>query len=724
MFHDQPLEPAVILHGKKKSESTIITEYKLDEVKEFLLQQGYLVVKVGLQFPDEMLSDATMVMYLLEKMLVSDTRYTVLQDESRSKHSSSDTSASNGEPCTCSSSSTALEKIAKVKSLPTVSLDNPHQPRGRTQFCCLCDNTFGSCCPDEITAKHYGVECIVHFGDACMSNGCSLPVFYVHPSFHFQAVPAPLQSIVEPLLIVDVLQRIKNLVGVAQKEFEVRWRGNQASSPCDIPGVELVVVGTHATREIIQDAQRYVKRIEEGGTNFKESGIHITWSWYSHVGKHNVKDAASSAPAVSTAAPSFASSSLQEGNKRNSFNSLSSWNTNGVCFRMLKCSTHHLGHHPDHTSCKLNESVVPTNLSYRIQLFLFVGPSNSSQPLHLSGVLQYNQAHYDNLQNKVIQAVSEAVPSLTILDEAFLSTVAPTIISSALDPAKCTHSMSNSPSAMVAALSCVHECVNNALGENNEKLKQTLESATALHRAQWNYARRVRQRDYNVEVVRGSTAVGILVLSLSIEGYYEVTMRLHKLLRLNKKRSYIIYVGHLNEFKLSNFIDSVDCFVAVACPNSRESHFPQKSDGYIKPVVSPVEVLIALASSEDEAHLYAAQAAFSTRLEYVLEPLQEAIDKKIHGNGAVQSGSCKKMNESSTLKETEEKESDGDRCSAGALINVSGKVSTYGAGEGALSRLFERHYVGLHPRVGETPVQKTIVEGKDGVARGYRTEQQ
>lgn len=72
-------------------------------------------------------------------------------------------------------------------------------------------------------------------------------------------------------------------------------------------------------------------------------------------------------------------------------------------------------------------------------------------------------------------------------------------------------------------------------------------------------------------------------------------MLLHKFIRSCHKRSYIIYIGHLNEFKLANFVDTVDCFVAVACPNNRECYFPTKDDNYLKPVVSPFEVLAALA---------------------------------------------------------------------------------------------------------------------------------
>uniref|UniRef100_A0A3B3TZH4 2-(3-amino-3-carboxypropyl)histidine synthase subunit 2 n=1 Tax=Poecilia latipinna TaxID=48699 RepID=A0A3B3TZH4_9TELE len=43
----------------------------------------------------------------------------------------------------------------------------------------LGDTSYGSCCVDEIAAEHIGADCIVHYGNACLSPSKRLPVMYV-----------------------------------------------------------------------------------------------------------------------------------------------------------------------------------------------------------------------------------------------------------------------------------------------------------------------------------------------------------------------------------------------------------------------------------------------------------------------------------------------------------------------------------------------------------------
>jgi diphthamide biosynthesis protein 2 len=42
----------------------------------------------------------------------------------------------------------------------------------------LGDTTFGSCCPDEVSALHLEADVLIHFGHACLSPAMSLPVVY------------------------------------------------------------------------------------------------------------------------------------------------------------------------------------------------------------------------------------------------------------------------------------------------------------------------------------------------------------------------------------------------------------------------------------------------------------------------------------------------------------------------------------------------------------------
>ncbi|TRM66754.1 putative diphthamide synthesis protein-domain-containing protein [Schizophyllum amplum] len=43
----------------------------------------------------------------------------------------------------------------------------------------LADTSYGSCCVDEVAAKHADVDAVVHYGHACMSQTYRLPVVYV-----------------------------------------------------------------------------------------------------------------------------------------------------------------------------------------------------------------------------------------------------------------------------------------------------------------------------------------------------------------------------------------------------------------------------------------------------------------------------------------------------------------------------------------------------------------
>ncbi|CCJ30002.1 unnamed protein product [Pneumocystis jirovecii] len=46
-------------------------------------------------------------------------------------------------------------------------------------FFILGDTSYGSCCVDEITAEHVNADCLIHYGHACLSPIERLPVKYV-----------------------------------------------------------------------------------------------------------------------------------------------------------------------------------------------------------------------------------------------------------------------------------------------------------------------------------------------------------------------------------------------------------------------------------------------------------------------------------------------------------------------------------------------------------------
>ncbi|CUG91654.1 Hypothetical protein, putative, partial [Bodo saltans] len=228
----------------------------------------------------------------------------------------------------------------------------------------------------------------------------------------------------------------------------------------------------------------------------------------------------------------------------------------------------------------------------------------------------------------------------------------------------------------------------------------------ASHLLNRSIQQRLRQRMFNVEALKGANAIGILVASLAIEGFRETAEALKKLVRAastesKPRRAYILFVGHLNQYKVANFADSIDCFVAIACPNSKECHFPTKDDGYMKPVVSPSELLIALGAISFD-HPYAFTTNFRV-LQGAATMFTEELISHRNDNKPV---------------------NDEDEASSTALVKPigSGALTTTSASSSAIQRLYERSYVGLEPKIGETPIQEAIEVGRTGIARGYETE--
>ena len=214
---------------------------------------------------------------------------------------------------------------------------------------------------------------------------------------------------------------------------------------------------------------------------------------------------------------------------------------------------------------------------------------------------------------------------------------------------------------------------------------------------------RLRQRMFNIETVKAARSIGIIVVTLSIDGFRETAELIKKVIRTHpthKKRVYMIYIGHLNEFKVANFADTVDCFVVIACPNSTISHFPQKHDNFLKPLIAPVEVLIALGACD-----FMTPHAFTTEFSVIRQLAIKFLDDQANLQTQAPGNTAAAEEENTSL----------------IALRHDGTVSSH-ASAGALTQLYEKSYVGLDARIGETAVQETLESGRSGIARGYTTE--
>ncbi|CCW71452.1 unnamed protein product [Phytomonas sp. Hart1] len=765
MYHDAPIEAAMsMVHRRhRRAHNTpsglFISEAadskQLQEVLDFLLSStqiqgpGAPMMRIALQFPDELLEDAPAVVQELETRLYNDPRYPMLQKRFMESQNVSngvvegkEGAPASGPPtiarpsATSTSTSLAVGRPAlRPASLPSthpLPTPNPNSPTG-VRFFILADSTFGSCCPDEITAQHYQSDLIVHFGDACMSRSTRLPVIYLHPPFSFHCIrrsdarslgilPAPGGDVssnlpgipggpAEPAavnLVVGMLDRVRG----ALRQNIHEWHAgptprDQFASLEDAPPLraQLVVVGPHSVRGLLEAAESQWR----SSAHEEEEGVCVVWSRFINCdARLIVKSPRADVDVVMdkttehlTPQPCPSCEPLN-----NSSRDSTEWIINGVCFPRL----------PFHGESE--SASRPAGAPLTVQYFLYVGPSDGPHLVHLLGVHEYNRFHYSEVEREFFLReqgptgdanARSAMPVLSVLDEHFAIAAA-----SSVNSPSYTKEVGNGPVGVLdpaASPEVVDHFVEERICTNSDadplkKLLWTSFSTTA----EAQFKRRQRQRDFNIEVVRSSSAVGILVASLAIEGYYELTMLLHRLLRRCGKRAYVIYIGHLNEFKLANFESTVDSFVVVACPNSRGCHFPNREDRYLRPVVSPAEVLLALTARGPSSSQYGLPTAFHTGFDSILPPLRAAVEEFTPG-----------PHEDATRKEP------SDWVESAALVRIPGSRTVMAgdaasAAHGALARLHERAFFGLDPCLGKTAVQTSVGEGKFGIARGYQTE--
>lgn len=113
---------------------------------------GFLC-RVALQFPDELLSDASEVSWRMEHAIMAAYKSKLISGQG------TDTTT------TKAASTDIFTSIAQhLQQYPLVFI--------------LGDTTYGSCCPDEVSANHLNAHVIVHYGYACLAPTESIPVVY------------------------------------------------------------------------------------------------------------------------------------------------------------------------------------------------------------------------------------------------------------------------------------------------------------------------------------------------------------------------------------------------------------------------------------------------------------------------------------------------------------------------------------------------------------------
>jgi len=171
------------------------------------------IVRVALQFPDELLQDSPEVCWLLEDKL----RDLIFLTERRDKK----------------------EPVQEEDTAATSSY---------VPFCfVLGDTTVNSCCPDEVAALHLNADVLVHYGHACLSPTGTLPMLYSFGKLDID-VPATVQQLEEARLRKPRMGDHKFLVLYqvgyhhAMEELKTKWE-ELHSATSDETGDLVVLVG-------------------------------------------------------------------------------------------------------------------------------------------------------------------------------------------------------------------------------------------------------------------------------------------------------------------------------------------------------------------------------------------------------------------------------------------------------------------------------------------------
>ncbi|CDY70834.1 BnaCnng70000D, partial [Brassica napus] len=101
------------------------SRYEINRTVEFIISKSF--TRIALQFPDELLKESTKVVRALK---------------------------------------------SKLKEMNS---ENDREVR----FFVMADTTYGSCCVDEVGALHIDSQCVVHYGQTCLSPTSVLPAFFV-----------------------------------------------------------------------------------------------------------------------------------------------------------------------------------------------------------------------------------------------------------------------------------------------------------------------------------------------------------------------------------------------------------------------------------------------------------------------------------------------------------------------------------------------------------------
>lgn len=513
----------------------------------------------------------------------------------------------------------------------------------------IADNTVSQCCPDEITAKRYGADALVQIGFSCHSKSVSLPVYICEPRLPTSLCPAQLAE--------NVVRLTPALLG-AGRPRDAPPQLEPADDPSKTRSIHsstvVVLHGANSAAFALKLTDRVSQAVLERGDPASRAML----SSESNPAAQFITPEGDVVLAICHVCSTDGSETATTSARRAADQSLpSEWIVGGgVTFPVRKGS--------------------PQSILYVAPTFIVAAAATAPSDRRDATITSFppllHELIFIAMHNEWNGGLKVAEGGLSLYGH--LAAVRPSSSSVSSPTAGASDSLEDSTGGGQPVRVSAADMASGA--------------ATAIHA-------RYRQRMFNVEAVKKASAVGIVVSGAGLRDARPLAESLRTLLIRSGRRAYVIYVGCINPQKLANFADSLDCFVVIACAASQVANFGKKSDGFMKPLVSPVEALLAL-----DAIDWSDPASFATRGDLVLRAAERA---------------CRLAVDS-----TDGAPATGGQLVAQRPLNVA--VVQMG-GSSALQRLAERQWTGLDPAVGATPIQREIVEGRSGIARGYEREQ-
>ncbi|XP_040568224.1 2-(3-amino-3-carboxypropyl)histidine synthase subunit 2 [Lepeophtheirus salmonis] len=231
----------------------------------------------------------------------------------------------------------------------------------------------------------------------------------------------------------------------------------------------------------------------------------------------------------------------------------------------------------------------------------------------------------------------------------------------------------------------------------------------SLETAYTKVSKLVMKRYVGIEKAKDATRIGILMGTLSTQGYLNSLDSLRSAIVKSGKRPYSFLVGKPNPAKLANFPE-IDIFVYISCPQSVYAMAAEEtSKDYFQPVISPFELEMALNNNRSwEGNLCG-------DFEKILPGGSHFIpfEPKEGPDVSLLSGRIRLLGSESNKQETEVN---------GALLESETRVSELHRGGGGGSYLASRTWRGLEQKLGESEIPSEIVEGRKGIASHYEDE--